>query len=325
MEYLIDNISYKITLIIFISFIIIQFYQRNSSIREKNLLSGANSKGENKINLNLCKQKVTGNGTDLFKLKKSQDICLSAEGFTDCGIVRKNNEDSFVIIGESTGDDTDTSPMLCAVADGMGGKDCGEVASSIAVDILQNEFYQLKNQTGDPLVWKEWLQKTILKAQQAISKKSKDLKIKGTIGTTLVAAVIAGEKAVVANVGDSRAYLLRNDDLQQITKDHSLVSLLVEKELIEPSEIYTHPRRNEIMRFLGQSAELEVDIFETDLVEGDILMFCTDGLWEMVRDPKMKDILKGGSSLSETCAKLIDAANNAGGKDNITVVIVKVE
>lgn len=310
MEYIkmIINLS-LITLIVLMVFIL--FYSRKNSKSKRDLSSGTNSKGENKIY----------NGTNLDDHGKCQDVCLSAKGLTDCGLVRKNNEDSFLIVGNSVGVDNYSSPLLCAVADGMGGKDYGELASSEAVEILRHEFNQI---TGVPSDWKDWLQKAILKAHLAVTKKSKELKIKGTIGTTLVAAVITGEKAIVANVGDSRAYLLRNGDLKQVTKDHSLVSLLVEKELIEPDEIYTHPRRSEIMRFLGQSADLEVDVFEIEHVKGDIIMLCSDGLWEMLRDPMMKDILIDTPNLADACAKLIKAANQAGGKDNITVVNVKV-
>lgn len=295
----------KLSLILFIILMFfILFYLKRNSKDKGNLPSGKNSKGENKIN----------NGTDL-------DIYLSAKGLTDCGLVRKNNEDSLLIAGNSVGVEKYSSPLLCAVADGMGGKDYGELASSEAVEIMRNQFNQI---TGVPSDWKDWLQKTILKAHLAVIKKSKELKIKGTIGTTLVAAVITEGKAIVANVGDSRAYLLRNGDMKQVTKDHSLVSLLVEKELIEPDEIYTHPRRSEIMRFLGQSADLEVDVFEIEHVKGDIIMLCSDGLWEMLRDPMMKDILIGTPNLADACVKLIKAANQAGGKDNITVVNVKV-
>lgn len=276
-----------------------------------NLSSGVNPKGDIEIKPDNCKQPFAKNEAGL------------AVGLTDCGLIRKNNEDSFLIIPHSDCSDHISFPLLCAVADGMGGKDYGELASSKAIETLRDAFNQLKHQTSAPPDWKVWLRKTFLKAQLAVTKKSSELKIKGTIGTTLVAAVVTGEKAIVANVGDSRAYLLRNGDLKQITKDHSLVSLLVEKELIEPDEIYTHPRRSEIMRFLGQSTELEVDVFEFDLSQGDILMLCSDGLWEMVRDPLMKDILVETPNLSDACAKLIKAANQAGGKDNITVVNVK--
>ncbi len=204
-----------------------------------------------------------------------QIVYFNANGLTDCGLIRKNNEDSFLILGNSVSDDNYHSPLLFAVADGMGGMDYGELASSKALEILRNEFNQIKSEPS--LGWEAWLQKTILKAQRAILKESTELKIRDTIGTTLVATVLSGKKAIVANVGDSRAYLLRDGDLRQITRDHSLVGLLVEKELITPDEIYTHPRRSEIMRFLGQRSELEVDIFEVELTKGDIIMLCSDG------------------------------------------------
>lgn len=250
------------------------------------------------------------------------DFRLIAQGSTDCGLIRKNNEDSYLIIGNPVSVDNYCSPLLCAVADGMGGMECGELASAKAVDILREEFNQIKREPAQG--WEAWLQKTIFKANVAVSGDPAKLKTKSSMGTTLVATVFAGKKAVVANVGDSRAYLFRDGDLRQITRDHSLVGLLAEKGLIAPDEIYTHPRRSEIMRFLGQRSELEVDTFNIDLAGGDIYILCSDGLWEMLRDPLIKDILISSSNLPEACARLVNSANRAGGKDNITVVVVKI-
>lgn len=322
---LILDIRIDAIIIAFILLVIILLkYFRNKSNRNKNLCDRKGSKGDSKINVSNIERAINSSETSICELQRSP-YCFLAEGLTDCGLVRKNNEDSFLIVRNPNSKDNYASPLLCAVADGMGGKDYGELASSKAVEILRNEFNQLYGQTREPFLgWQHWLQKAILKAHNAVSKKSGELKIKGAIGTMLVAVVLAGGKAYVANVGDSRAYLFRNGELKQVTRDHSLVSLLVERELIEPDEIYTHPRRSEIMRFIGQSAELEVDIFELDLARGDILMLCSDGLWEMLRSSGIKDILEGNANFSEACVKLINAANQAGGKDNIAVVNVKI-
>ena len=279
----------------------------------KNLgLPSANPEESAEINSDNCEQPL------------ARDEAVLAAGLTDCGLIKKNNEDSFLIIPNPGHNNHTSLPLLCAVADGMGGTDHGELAAAEAIEALREEFNQPEHQTNTPLHWQNWLRNSFLKAQLAITKKSKKRKIKGTTGTTLVATVVTGKKAIVANVGDSRAYLLRNGELQQITKDHSLVSLLVEKGLIAPNEVYTHPRRNEIMRFLGQNTELEIDVLELDLVPGDNLLLCSDGLWEMVRNPLLKNILIDSANPVEACARLIRAANLAGGQDNITAINVKI-
>jgi protein phosphatase len=324
MDYLLENntISYTAAVTALSIFLIIIFCCLRKKPIKRNITSETDFKEENRINIRDIKKAITENETNAAGLKLDHDVYYTAKGLTDCGLIRKNNEDSYLILGDSVSADNYCSPLLCAVADGMGGMDYGELASSKAVEILRNEFNQLKVKPS--LGWAAWLQKTIIKAQDAVSKESTELKTKKIIGTTLVASVLTGRKAIVANVGDSRAYLLSNGDLRQITRDHSLVGLLVEKELITPDEIYTHPRRSEIMRFIGQSSKLEVDIFEIDLTAGDILMLCSDGLWEMLRQPLLKDILINTSNLSDACSELISSANQAGGADNITVVNVKV-
>jgi protein phosphatase len=262
-----------------------------------------------------------GRGNDVSAVRNQ--LGFLAWGLTDRGLVRQNNEDSFLIPPNSSSGDKLPSNLLCVVADGMGGKDYGEVASSTAVEVFQQKYKDICRQPLRDYDWVQWLQEVIGEANKAVIKKSNELKIKSMIGTTLVAAILSGSKAFVVNAGDSRAYLLRNGKLRQITKDHSLVSLLVEKKLIEPEELYTHPRRGEIMRFLGQS-ELLPDVFELDITAGDRLMLCSDGLWEMVRDPHIESILKDSLAPEETCRKLVKEANRAGGRDNITVVVINV-
>ncbi len=144
-------------------------------------------------------------------------------------------------------------------------------------------------------------------------------------GTTAAMAVVRGENAVIANVGDSRSYLLRDRKLVQISSDHSLVATLAAEGRISPEEVFTHPHRNIIYRYLGNKKAVEVDVFHLKLQAGDILLLCSDGLWETVQsDEKKIELILGSPSIQAACDALIAAGNEAGGEDNISVVLVKI-
>ena len=144
------------------------------------------------------------------------------------------------------------------------------------------------------------------------------------MGATVTAALVMDGQAFIANVGDSRTYLLRDGKLQRVTRDHSLVARLVEAGQIEPDEVYDHPSRNLIYRSLGAGhAEVDVDIFDERLQVGDALLLCSDGLWEMVRDPQLQKLIAESDDVEKTCETLIKVANENGGEDNITAVLVR--
>ena len=145
------------------------------------------------------------------------------------------------------------------------------------------------------------------------------------LGSTVTAALVIGNVATVANVGDSRTYLLRQEKLERITQDHSLVARLADAGVIKPEEIRTHPQRNQIYRCLGHKPKLDVDTFTIQLQAGDRLILCSDGLWEMVLDDDIQRIVEKARTPQKACDVLIEEANRAGGDDNISVIVVELE
>ena len=250
---------------------------------------------------------------------------------THTGMVRRNNEDSILLLEFSIIHDDENGFLgFYAVADGLGGHEYGEVASRMATQSLRGSFMGLllpqyplfKNPDFMKNVIKQSLGDVILKANEEVFLNAQ---AKGnTMGTTLAAALVIQGMAYIANVGDSRVYLLHNGKLQSITRDHSFVANLAATGKIALDDIYTHPNRNIITRYVGMEAEIVVDLYEQKLEPGDYLLLCSDGLWEMVRDDEMKKIMLNAVDPRITCNKLIEAANLNGGVDNISGIVVKV-
>ena len=218
---------------------------------------------------------------------------------TDIGRVRERNEDSYLV-----------EPPLYAVADGMGGARGGAVASSLALDKLEELFRSGKGS----------LTELIRSANRAVFERSiSDRKVSG-MGTTLTAATVDDEGAHLGHVGDSRAYLLRAGALRQLTDDHTLVNRMVKAGEITPQEAGTHPHRNVLTRSVGTEPEVDVDVEDVPLIDGDRLLLCSDGLTGMVTEPQIQAILEAAPDPQDAADRLIKAANRAGGIDNITVV-----
>lgn len=248
---------------------------------------------------------------------------------TDKGIVRDHNEDSFLTLSLGLDNTSVAQTWGCyIVADGMGGHAGGEVASGLAIrgaaELVLSEYLALRldQDTGydEPFV-REVVRRAILQANERILQEAR---IHGNdMGSTLTMALVIGDRALIGNVGDSRTYLYREGKLRRISKDHSLVMRLVELGQISDADIYTHPQRNAVLRSLGDKPEVEIDLFAERLRPGDALFLCSDGQWEMTRDPDMERILAQYDDPESACRNLIEAANQAGGEDNITVVLVK--
>jgi PPM family protein phosphatase len=228
---------------------------------------------------------------------------------TDVGRMRKNNEDSYL-----------SSQPVAAVADGMGGHSAGEVASAIAIEELAalGSRGPWENETAAT----DDLKQAILRANRRIREMAaSDRKLNG-MGTTLVALLEDGDMVHVANVGDSRGYLLRQGELSQVTVDHSLVQELVDEGRLSPEDAERHPQRSVITRALGIDPEVEFDLFTYKLQVGDRLLLCSDGLSDVVEPAQIRNVLLRVRNSHQAAGKLVTVANEQGGPDNITVIVV---
>lgn len=244
-------------------------------------------------------------------MSETTPLRLVAYAATDVGRVREGNEDSLF-----------RGTTVFAVADGMGGHQAGEVASETAlrpIAALDGRQFADEAEAIDALV------EAIRAANRTVvAKADSDPRLSG-MGTTLTAATVLGSRLVVAHVGDSRAYLLSGDEpMSQLTTDHTLVEQLVQEGRLSRDEIGTHPQRSVITRAIGVDEDVEVDTFVTEVRPGDQVLLCSDGLSGVVKDDQIADILDEHADGDEACRALIAAANEAGGPDNITVVLLRV-
>jgi PPM family protein phosphatase len=285
---------------------------------------------------------------------------LTAADKSDVGKQREQNEDKAYKRIESL---NDGDRGLFIVADGMGGYKAGEIASQLAVETISrglDSFFKplpdqptiklsIRNQDPDETVvqnpgpaadakrtrklsetsmneaTEEQLKVAIQQANKAILRYGEQKPSAHGLGSTVTAVLIQNDHAFIANVGDSRTYLLRGSNLQPVTKDHSLVQKLVEANQIAPEDVYTHPQRNLIYRSLGAGHKnIEVDVFQETVQPGDTFLLCSDGLWEMVRHQELQKVLSEQRSPQKICDMLIDMANNHGGEDNITAIVVHI-
>jgi PPM family protein phosphatase len=225
---------------------------------------------------------------------------------SDVGLVREANEDSYLV-----------ARPLYAVADGMGGHLAGDVASSTAVRVISERASSAS--PTDP----ESLAQIVTAANSAIFEQARgDDGLRG-MGTTCTLALVDGGRALIAHVGDSRAYLLSDGTLEQLTEDHTLVSRMVREGRIQPDEAQHHPQRSIITRALGVDAEVEVDLLDIELHVGDRLLICSDGLSSLVGDDTIQSSLQEISDPQEAAERLVAQANDAGGDDNITVIVIE--
>ncbi len=242
-----------------------------------------------------------------------------AFGLTDVGRRREKNEDAFFL---------DTVLGFYAVADGMGGHAAGEVASHLAIETLGEA---MRREGWDPghATYEEGaerLQEAIAEANRRICESIVDHDERRGMGTTLVALVALDHRAIIAHVGDSRAYLIREGQIHRLTSDHSWVNEQVKLGLLTDDDAQRHPMRNIVTRALGSRAEVAIDLSIETLAPGDTFLLCSDGLNTMLSDPEIHEILtRHGGDPEAACQALVSAANARGGEDNVTVIVLAVD
>ena len=251
---------------------------------------------------------------------------IQAFGRTDVGRRRKINEDSFLVSPETS---------LCAVCDGMGGHNAGEVASGLAIETLAGFIATSAVERDVTWPWgldanlsfdanrlKTAIRLANMRVYQAAEKREE---LTG-MGTTVVAGLVSAETLTIGSAGDSRLYLVRGGELTQLTRDDSWVTAALGEGILNSDDVEHHPLRNVITKAVGARESIDLDLIEHRLVPGDVAMLCSDGLHGMLNDHELaRLLLPATGSLEEAVARLIDAANEAGGRDNVTVVLLRCE
>ncbi|MBS4536107.1 Stp1/IreP family PP2C-type Ser/Thr phosphatase [Clostridium sp. D2Q-14] len=240
-------------------------------------------------------------------------------GCTHVGKVRETNQDSYYI------NYNDNLPVF-AVADGMGGHNGGEIASDIAIDVIKNnsEIY-LNKLSEEKLSIENFIRHTLELSNEQIYKAAiEDESYKG-MGTTVTMGCIFKDELFIGNIGDSRAYIIKNNNIIKITEDHSLVAELVKNGTITKEEAINHPQKNIITRALGTDENVKIDIYNYHIQENDVILLCTDGLTNLVSEAKIMEYIEEFNDIQNICDNLINHANDNGGYDNSTVIIIKVD
>jgi serine/threonine protein phosphatase PrpC len=263
----------------------------------------------------------------LPQARVARRLGLQAVGITDPGVRRRNapNQDAVLAVqGARMHEGAPQAFGLFVVADGMGGHQFGREASSETIRVMADHVLQplLDGHPLDDETLLDLLKTSVERANVHLH--YRNLRQRSDMGTTVTAALVTGDMAFIVNVGDSRTYHMQPDlPLRQITNDHSVVASLVAAGIIEPDDIYTHPKRSQIFRSLGEQEDVQVDTFNVVLQPGDQLLLCSDGLWEMVRNPRLEELLRTQRDLRVLSETLIDEANANGGVDNISAIVVR--
>lgn len=250
--------------------------------------------------------------------KESDDMQIGIS--TDKGIKRNINQDYYGVV-EGDGN----IPYVFIIADGMGGHRAGEVASKLSVEIC---ISYIRKHINNKLTKEEILEKLKEMAKfvnEQVYKESNENKENYGMGTTLTIAIVMKEYVIISHIGDSRVYILRDNQLKRITVDHSYVEELVRNGTITEKEAKKHPRKNVLTRAVGYFKNVEADLYIQDIKEGDVFLMCTDGLTNMVDEGCIKDLIKEQDKLQDVADSLIKMTNANGGKDNTTIIVFKNE
>lgn len=243
---------------------------------------------------------------------------MQSWGLTDPGCVRSQNQDAYLI------EQLDRNTLLCVVCDGMGGAKSGNIASSLAIDVFVQGVKRSHHGSMDPEAVGALLERAAKLANFTVFDQSQQFPEFSGMGTTLVAALIRGRQATVINVGDSRAYHVDGDDIRQITVDHSLVQLMVQRGELRAEQARSFPGKNYITRAIGTEPTVQCDVFHLNLERGDFLLLCSDGLSNMMDEQEILFEIAHGVGKKLCCQRLLTIAKNRGAPDNVTSVLVQV-
>jgi len=241
-------------------------------------------------------------------------VHITCAGRTDVGIIRSGNEDNFLMVPDKG---------VFIVADGMGGHAAGEVASEMAVRVIAREVGSLQGLNDEQVA--ERMRLSIRAANGAIFERTLTEHDKRGMGTTVTALTLFQSRFLIGQVGDSRAYLLRDGKLTQVTKDHSYVQEQVDAGYLTPEQARTHPYSNVITRCVGANADVMPDVYVGSVKQSDLFLLASDGLTGMLEDPQLAEIMKNGLQPQEQVDQLIEEANRHGGLDNITAIMVRID
>lgn len=239
-------------------------------------------------------------------------------GLSDQGCVRKQNQDAYRI------EQLDKNSVLCVVCDGMGGAKSGNIASSLAVDVFVEEVRRSWVSGMDQSKLNQMLESAVKLANFTVYDQAMQFEEFDGMGTTLVAVLVRGRQATVINVGDSRAYKVNQDGIHQISRDHSLVQMMVERGELTPEMARTYPGKNFITRAIGTEPMVESDLYCLDVQKGDFFLLCSDGLSNMMDEQEILFEVVHGVNKQYCCQRLLDIAKNRGAPDNVTSVLIMI-
>lgn len=239
-------------------------------------------------------------------------------GLTDPGCIRPQNQDAFQI------EQLDKNTLLCVVCDGMGGAKSGNVASTLAVDVFVQEVKRTWTPDMDMEMVDQMLRGAVKLANFTVFDQAQQFEEFLGMGTTMVAVLIRGREVTIVNVGDSRAYGVNQGGIRQLTKDHSLVQLMVERGELTPERARTYPGKNFITRAIGTESVVDCDVFHHKVERGDCLLLCSDGLSNMMDDQEILFEVVHGINKQYCCQRLLDIAKNRGAPDNVTSILIQI-
>ena len=242
---------------------------------------------------------------------------MQSWGLTDQGCVRTQNQDAYFM------QPLDRNSLLCVVCDGMGGAKSGNIASTLAVDVFVQEVrrFWMANSTQEKI--NQMLQSAVKLANFTVYDQAQQFEEFDGMGTTLVAVLIKGRKATVINVGDSRVYLANENGIRQVTRDHSLVQMMVDRGDLTPEQAKSYPGKNYITQAVGTESMISYDLYHLDVAKGDYLLLCSDGLSNLLDDQEMLFEVVHGENKGVCCEAMLEIAKDRGAPDNVTCVLVQ--